>query len=686
MSKYTKLDQLCVNTIRALSIDMIQKANSGHPGLPLGAAPMAYVLWTHYLKHNPKNTSWYNRDRFVLSAGHGSALLYSLLHLTGYDLPMDQLQKFRQWHSMTPGHPELHDTPGVEITTGPLGQGVANSVGMAIAEANLAARYNRDGADIIDHYTYCLAGDGCLMEGVASEAASLAGHLGLGKLILLYDDNSITLSASTQLSFTEDRQMRFESYGWHTLIVEDGNNLDEIDAAIAAARAEKNRPTFICVRTVIGFGSPHKHGTFEAHGSPLGVEEVKLTKETLGFTQEPLFNVPQEVSEHMLKCVTRGQEFEQAWNNTYKKYENQYPDVAAQLTGLMSSKLPEDWNKEVPTFPADAKGISTRVAGGKIMQALCVSLPGLIGGSADLNPSTFTEMINFGNFQSPTTDHGDKQGSLDGGWNFAGRNIFFGVREHAMGAIANGIATYKGMIPYTATFMTFSDYMRPAMRLAALMRLRVIFVFTHDSIALGEDGPTHQPIEQLSSLRVMPNMIVIRPCDANETAFAWQVAIEMVDRPTSLILSRQNLPVLDRTKYAAASNLKKGAYILADCTNGKPDIILMASGSEVNLIVKAQEELLKNNVQVRIVSVPSMELFALQPTNYQESVLPKTIKKRLAVEAGVSQGWWRYLGDEGVMISIEKFGASAPGDKVMSEYGFTVENVCKQALNLLGKN
>ncbi len=686
MSNYTKLDALCVNTIRALAIDTVQKANSGHPGLPLGAAPMAYVLFTRYLKHNPKNPNWYNRDRFVLSAGHGSALLYTMLHLTGYDLPMEQLKQFRQWGSITPGHPEYRDTPGVEITTGPLGQGVANSVGMAIAEANLAARFNRPDANIIDHYTYCLAGDGCLMEGVASEAASLAGHLGLGKLILLYDDNTITLSAATHLAFTEDRKLRFESYGWHTLVVKDGNNLQEIDDAIAAACECKDKPSIILVRTVIGFGSPHKQGTFEVHGSPLGVEEVKLTKENLGFPEEPLFDVPAEAGKHLLECVEKGKELEAKWNADYKNYAKNHSDVAAQLTELMSAKLPKGWNRNVEVYPADAKGVASRVAGGQVIQALCVGLPGLIGGSADLNPSTKTEMINFGNFQSPDLKQGDMQGSLDGGSNFAGRNIFFGVREHAMGAIANGLATYPGLIPYTATFMTFSDYMRPAMRLAALMHLRVIFVFTHDSVALGEDGPTHQPVEQLSSLRAIPNMIVIRPSDANETAMAWECAVETMDHPTTIVLSRQNLPTLDRKEYASALNLKKGAYILKDADNGKPDIILMASGSEVDLIVQAQKKLAEKNIHARIVSIPSLDLFEMQPQTYQDSVLPPDATPRLAVEAGVSQGWWKYLGSHGDMISIEKFGASAPGEKVMSEYGFTVDNVCKHAFKLLGKN
>ena len=686
MAKFDKLDQLCVNTIRALAIDTVQKANSGHPGLPLGASPMTYVLWTRHMQHNPKNPAWFNRDRFVLSAGHGSALLYSMLHLTGYDVPMDQLKQFRQWGSITPGHPEYGDTPGVEITTGPLGQGVANAVGMAIAEANLGARFNRPDYDIIDHYTYCIAGDGDLMEGVASEAASLAGHLGLGKLICLYDDNYITLSSSTQLAFTEDRKKRFEAYGWHTLEVADGNDLAAIDKAITTAKQVTDKPTLVLVRTTIGFGSPHKQNTFEAHGSPLGPEEVELTKQNLGFPIEPTFDVPKDAGEHLLEVVKAGHEHEQAWNKAFKAYEQAHPDVAKDFSDLISGKLPSKWNETVPVFPADEKGIASRVAGGKVIQSLSVGLPGLIGGSADLNPSTKTEMVDFGNFQSPTTDNGDKQGELDGGWNFAGRNIFFGVREHAMGAIANAIATYPGMIPYTATFMTFSDYMRPAMRLAALMKLRAVFVFTHDSVALGEDGPTHQPVEQLASLRAIPGLIVIRPCDANETAMAWESAVETMHQPTTIVLSRQNLPTLDRTKYASADNLKRGAYVLADAANGKPDMILMASGSEVGLIVEAQQALAKDNIQVRIVSMPSWELFEKQPQQYQDSVLPPELTKRLAVEAGISQGWWRFLGSDGDMISIEHFGASAPGGKVMSEFGFTVDNVCQQAKKVLGKS
>ena len=686
MTKFDKLDQLCVNTIRALAIDTVQKANSGHPGLPLGAAPMAYVVWTRHMRHNPKNPSWYNRDRFVLSAGHGSALLYSMLHLTGYDVSLDQLKQFRQWGSITPGHPEYGDTPGVEITTGPLGQGVANAVGMAIAEANLAARFNRPGHDITDHYTFCIAGDGDLMEGVASEAASLAGHLGLGKLICLYDDNYITLSSSTQLAFTEDRKKRFEAYGWHTVEVADGNDLVAIDEALTTAKQVTDKPTLILVRTTIGFGSPHKQNTFEAHGSPLGPEEVALTKQNLGFPVEPAFDIPKEAGDHMLTVVEAGLEHEHTWDALFKSYKQEYPDIADNFNELISGKLPSQWNKTVPVFPADEKGIASRVAGGQVIQALSVGLPGLIGGSADLNPSTKTEMVDFGNFQSPLTDTGDKQGELDGGWNFAGRNIFFGVREHAMGAIANALATYPGMIPYTATFMTFSDYMRPAMRLAALMKLRVVFVFTHDSVALGEDGPTHQPVEQLASLRAIPGLIVIRPCDANETATAWESAVTTMHQPTAIVLSRQNLPTLDRSKFAAADNLKKGAYVLADAANGEPEMILIASGSEVGLIVKAQQALAKDNIHVRIVSMPSWELFEMQSQHYRDSVLPPAITKRLAVEAGISQGWWRFLGSDGDMISIERFGASAPGDKVMAEFGFTVDNVCQQAKKVLGKS
>ncbi|HEX4048396.1 MAG TPA: transketolase, partial [Elusimicrobiota bacterium] len=513
-----ELDALSINTIRFLSVDAVQKADSGHPGLPLGAAPMAYVLWTRFLRHNPADPHWFDRDRFVLSAGHGSMLLYSLLHLTGYDLPLEQIKQFRQWGSITPGHPERHMTPGVETTTGPLGQGFGNAVGMAAAEAYFAARFNRPGDEVIRHFTYCLAGDGDLMEGVAAEAASLAGHLRLGRLICLYDDNRITLSASTGVDFTEDRAKRFEAYGWHTLTVSDGNDLDAVERAIAAARAETGRPSLILVRTHIGFGSPHKQDTYEAHGSPLGVEEVKLTKEKLGWPVEPAFLVPKEALAHFRTAVEAGRKAEADWNAAFSAYENKFPDLAGELRQLIDGELAKGWAGAIPEFPADAKGLATRAAGGKVLAAVAPKLPGLLGGSADLNPSTYTELKGAGNFGDPASAAGDLQGSAGGGWSYAGRNLHFGVREHAMGAIANGLWAHGGIIPFTATFLTFSDYMRPSIRLAALMRAQVIFVFTHDSIGLGEDGPTHQSVEHLTALRAIPDLLVIRPGDANETA------------------------------------------------------------------------------------------------------------------------------------------------------------------------
>lgn len=680
------LDELCVNTIRTLSIDAVQKANSGHPGLPLGAAPMAYVLWMRYLKHNPSNPEWYDRDHFVLSAGHGSMLLYSLLYLTGYPLSLDQIKQFRQWKSETPGHPERDLKIGVETTTGPLGQGFGNAVGMAIAEAYLAARYNKPDFKIIDHFTYCLASDGDLMEGVGSESASLAGHLKLGKLICLYDNNHITLSESTQLSFTEDRAKRFEAYGWHTHIVKDGNDLDAIDNAIKLAREETDRPSIILVRTHIGFGSPHKHDTFEAHGSPLGVEEVKLTKQNLGWSDETPFYIPKDAEEHFRQSIERGRQADAAWNENLKAYKIKYPELAKELEQLIKAELPAGWNKNVPEFPADDKGMATRVASGKVMQSFGPNLPGFIGGSADLNPSTHTDLKNFGNFESPKMAVGDMQGAIEGGWSYAGRNIHYGVREHAMGSISNGLASINGIIPFTATFLTFSDYMRPAFRLAALSKLQVIYVFTHDSIGLGEDGPTHQSVEHLASLRAIPRLIVIRPGDANETAVAWQVAIETRHAPTTLILSRQNVPTLDRKKFASAEGLRRGAYVLSDPANTKPSLILIASGSEVGLIVAAQKKLLEQNIPIRLVSMPSWELFEAQSKEYKDSVLPPEITARLSVEAGVSQGWERYVGERGDMISVDDYGASAPGEVVMKEYGFSVENVCKRALTLLEKN
>jgi transketolase len=678
-----ELDNLCINTIRFLSVDAVEKANSGHPGLPMGAAPMAYVLWTRFLKHNPTNPSWMDRDRFVLSAGHGSMLLYSLLHLTGYDLPIEQIQLFRQWGSKTPGHPERGLTPGVETTTGPLGQGFANSVGIAIAEDYLAARYNRTDFQIVDHYTYALVSDGDLMEGVSSEAASLAGHLKLGKLICLYDDNHITLSAGTNIAFTEDRAMRFQAYGWHTQTVENGNDLAAIERALSVAKSEKQRPSLILVHTHLGYGSPNKQDTFEAHGSPLGEKEVKLTKQASGWPLDPTFYIPNEALAHFRWAVENGQQAEAEWNAKFSEYTKAFPDLAKEFQQGMAGELLKDWDAAVPSFPADPKGMATRVASGKVLNEIDKKLPSLIGGSADLDPSTHTALRAMGDFENPRGEAGNLQGSAGGGWSYGGRNLHFGVREHGMGAIANGLAAHGGIVPFAATFLIFSDYMRPPIRLAALMGLGVIYVFTHDSIALGEDGPTHQPIEQLASLRAMPELIVIRPCDANETAVAWRVAIETRDRPVALILTRQSVPTLDRTHFGAAEGLRRGAYVLKDAAEGKPEIILIGTGSEVSLIIRAGERLTKEGMQVRIVSMPSWKLFDAQSQSYRDSVLLPSIHARLAVEAGSTQGWCKYLGGGGDVIGVDRFGASAPGEVMMREYGFTVENICQRSMELV---
>ncbi|MFH0351404.1 MAG: transketolase [Chromatiales bacterium] len=677
-----ELDQLCINTIRFLSVDAVQKANSGHPGLPLDAAPMAYALWTRVLKHNPRNPLWFDRDRFVLSAGHGSMLLYSLLHLTGYDLPLDEIVRFRQWDSKAPGHPERGHTPGVETTTGPLGQGFANAVGMAIAEAQLAARYNRPEFAVIDHATYVIASDGDLMEGVASEAASLAGHLRLGKLTCLYDDNRVTLAAGTDIAFSEDRARRFEAYGWHTVSVADGNDLAAIDAALRTARAETARPSLILVRTHIGYGSPNKHDSFEAHGSPLGVDEVRLTKQNLGWPTEPPFLIPEPALAHFREAPARGGRAEAAWNDRMTAYAHAYPDLAQELQRSVRGELPSGWDADIPVFPADAKGIATRVASGKVMNAIALRVPALVGGSADLNPSTHTALKGLGDFNPPSGKDADTQGSAGGGWSHKGRNLHFGVREHAMGAIVNGLAAHGGFIPYGSTFLIFSDYMRPPIRLAALMGLHLVHVFTHDSIALGEDGPTHQPVEQLANLRAIPNLTVIRPGDANETAVAWRVALETRDRPVVLVLSRQNLPTLDRSRYAPADGLRRGAYVLLDAPDAKPELILIASGSEVGLTVAAAERLKGQGVAVRCVSMPSWELFDALPQPERDAVLPPSVSARLAVEAGVAQGWHRYVGAAGDVVSVERFGASAPAEVLLREYGFTVEEVCRRALAL----
>ena len=679
------LDQLCVNTIRMLAVDAVEKAKSGHPGAPMGLAPAAYVLWTRLLKHNPRNPAWPDRDRFVLSAGHASMLIYSMLHLTGYDLPLEQIQQFRQWGSRTPGHPERGLTPGVETTTGPLGQGFGNGVGMAIAEAYLAARYNRPGFEIVDHLTYGIVSDGDLMEGVAAEAASIAGHLKLGKLIYLYDNNHISLAASTDLTFTEDCAKRFESYGWQTQTVEDGNDLQAIDQALRAARDETTRPSLVLVRTHIGYGSPGKQDTFEAHGSPLGEDEVKRTKQRLSWPAEPPFFLPGEALACFRESVGKGEKSEAEWNRRFSAYAQKFPDLAREFEEVTHGELPKGWDAAVPVFPADAKGLATRTASGKILNAIAPKLPTLIGGSADLNPSTFTVLQNLGDFESSERDFSHSQGSAGGGYAYAGRNLHFGVREHGMAASLNGMAAHGGIIPFGSTFLMFSDYMRPAIRLAALMELGVIYVFTHDSIGVGEDGPTHQPIEQVAALRAIPQLTVIRPGDANETAVAWRVAVESRHRPVALVLTRQNIPTLDRNRFAAAEGLRRGAYILADVPGGKPDIVLIGTGSEVALVVAAREKLAEQKIQARVVSMPSWELFDLQPREYREAVLPPSVRPRLAVEAGLPQGWHFYVGDGGDVVGLDRFGASAPGNVVMEKLGFTVDNVVKRALALLGR-
>ncbi|MGH8113441.1 MAG: transketolase [Rhodanobacteraceae bacterium] len=676
------LAQTCVNTIRFLSVDMVQKADSGHPGLPLGAAPMAYVLWTKFLKHHPSDPYWADRDRFVLSAGHGSALLYSLLYLTGYALSLDDIKQFRQWGSKTPGHPERGHTAGVETTTGPLGQGMANAVGMAMAEAQLAARYNRDGHKVVDHNTWAIVSDGDLMEGVASEAASLAGHLGLGKLTCLYDDNYVTLAAGTDITFTESRAARFKAYGWHVQTIENGNDLAAIEHAIKRAKRKTSRPSLILVRTHIGYGSPLQD-SYKAHGSPLGADNVAATKKKLGWPEEPAFLVPDEALAHFREALAKGKCSQAGWKRRWNKYAKTFPELAAALQGSIEGKLPTGWDADIPKFPADAKGMATRKAGGKVLSAIAPNLPAVTGGSADLDPSTYTAVEGLGVFSGGNEP--DEQG-VDSGekWSYAGRNLHFGVREHAMGAIANGMAAHGGFIPYTATFMVFSDYMRPPMRLAAIMGLHVVNVFTHDSIAVGEDGPTHEPIEQLAGLRSVPNLNVIRPGDANETAVAWKVAVETSDRPTVLVLSRQNVPTLDRSVFGSPEGLRRGAYVLLDTDGDMPELIVIGTGAETGLVAEAVQKLQAEGAKVRAVSMPSWELFARQDQAYRDSVLPPQVKKRLAVEAGVSQGWERWVGDAGATLTVNRYGASAPGGTVLEKYGFTVDNVIVQAKTLLG--
>ncbi len=671
MDTSKNLEQLAINTIRFLSADAIQKANSGHPGLPMGAAAMAYALWTRHLRHNPKDAAWANRDRFILSGGHGSMLLYSLLHLTGYPLTLEEIKNFRQWESKTPGHPEYWITPGIEISTGPLGQGFANAVGIAIGQQHLAARFNRPGHELFDYFTYAIVTDGDLMEGITAEAASLAGHLKLGKLIFLYDDNNISIDGSTHLTFTEDVALRFESYGWHVLRVADGNDVSAVDAALTAAK-EDTRPSIICVKTIIGFGMPNRQGTAKAHGEPPGNEELDAAKRALGWPQEPRFLIPGEALEHLRGAVEQGAQYKASWQAKLDAYKAAHPEEYKDLARILAGELPAGWDTALPEFPADAKGMATRVSSGKVINAIAAVVPDLLGGSADLHPSTKTFIDSAPDYQPSTPQ---------------GRSIHYGIREHAMGAVVNGLSTTPGIIPFGATFLVFSDYMRAPIRLSALSPHGSIWVFTHDSIGVGEDGPTHQPIEHLAALRAIPNMRVIRPADANEVREAWIAAVRDRKHPTTLIFSRQDLPTVDRSRsgeFAAAKGLHKGAYILADWgKKKKPDIILMASGSEVPLIVEAGRKLAKDGVTVRLVSFPSWELFAAQSKSYRDKVLPPEVTTRLSVEAGVAQGWQQWASAH---VSLERFGASAPGDEAMRKLGFSAANVLKHARALLPKS
>ncbi|WP_102271360.1 transketolase [Cytobacillus massiliigabonensis] len=661
-------DALSITSIRTLSIDAIEKANSGHPGMPMGAAPMAYTLWTRFMNHNPKNPNWFNRDRFVLSAGHGSMLLYSLLHLSGYDVSMEDIKGFRQWGSKTPGHPEFGHTPGVDATTGPLGQGIAMSVGMAMAERHLAAVYNKDNMNIVDHYTYSICGDGDLMEGVSAEAASLAGHLKLGRLVVLYDSNDISLDGDLDKSFSESVAQRFTSYGWQYLKVEDGNDLSEIAKAIEEAKQDESRPTLIEVKTIIGYGSPNKSGKSDVHGAPLGADELKLTKEAYKWTFEEDFHIPEEVYVHFRKqVVEQGEKKEQEWNDMFAQYKSEYPELGAQLDQAIQGELPEGWDKDIPVYE-EGKSLASRASSGEALNSIAKNLPSFIGGSADLAGSNKTMIKGQKDFTPESFD---------------GKNIWFGVREFAMGAALNGMALHGGLNVFGGTFFVFSDYLRPAIRLAALMKLPVTYVFTHDSIAVGEDGPTHEPIEQLAALRAMPNLSVIRPADGNETAAAWKLAVESTDKPTALVLSRQDLPTLKETKDHAYDGVSKGGYVVSPAGKEKADVLLIAAGSEVNLAVEAQKALALENINASVISMPSWDRFEAQSKEYKESVIPKDVKKRLAIEMGSSLGWHRYAGDEGDVIAIDQFGASAPGEKVMEEYGFSVGNVVSRVKALL---
>ena len=679
----TTLEDLCINTIRILSADAVQNANSGHPGMPMGAAAMAYTLWTKFLKHNPRDPHWIDRDRFVLSAGHGSMLLYSLLHLTGYDLPLDELKRFRKWGSKTPGHPERGHTVGVEVATGPLGQGFGNGVGMAMAEAWLAARYNRPGHEIVNHHTYAICGDGDLMEGITQEAASLAGHLRLGKLIYLYDQNHITLAGSADLVFTEDVGKRFEAYGWHTRHVANGNDTEDVAKAIQEAQAETGRPSLILVRTHIGFGSPKKQDTFGSHGSPLGEEELAATKKALGWPTTDKFYLPKDAVDHFREAVGKGAGAQKAWTRKFDAYKAAFPKEAAEFEMIVAGKLPSDWNADLPKWQPTDKPIATRTAGGQALNALAKRIPNLMGGSADLNPSTDTALKGMGDFQPPEFAGPGTAGAVGGEWGYGGRNVAFGVREHAMAAAVNGMAAHGGILPFGASFMVFSDYCKPSIRLASLSGLKCFFIFTHDSIGVGEDGPTHEPVEQLAGLRAIPGLNVMRPADATETAEVWGVAAQH-NGPSFIALTRQNVPHLDRSK-AKNIDVAKGAYILSEAGGGAPDVILIGTGSEVGLCAKAQEKLAGYGVKARVVSMPSWNLFESQDEAYRESVLPKSVRKRVTVEAGSTMGWHKWAGDEGTVIGLDRYGASAPGEEIMRNLGFTAEHVTSAALRLLGR-
>jgi len=685
-STFQPIDELCINTIRTLSIDAVQKANSGHPGMPLGAAPMAYVLWTRHLRHNPTNPKWPDRDRFVLSAGHASMLLYSLLFLTGYDLTMADIQQFRQWGSRTPGHPEYGVVPGAEVTTGPLGQGVGNAVGFAIAERWLAATFNRSGHEVVNHYTYVMASDGDMMEGVAAEAASIAGQFRLGRLIVLYDSNQTTLSASTDVTFSEDVGARFQAYGWHVKHI-DGQDTTAVDAALTKAKAIDDRPSLIVARTHIGHGSPHRHDTFEAHGEPLGVEEVLLTKRALGWPEDKVFYIPDEALAQFRKAVEQGSDLETQWNRRVEALGAVDPEAAGKFRQVLAGELPKGWEAGLPRFaPADGP-MATRDAGQRSIAALADVLPNLIGGSGDLDPSTRTALKGRGDFESPLFKPSEgtpaTQGLVGGPTGYAGRNIHFGIREHAMAGIATGMALHGGVLPFAATFFTFSDYMRPSIRLAALSKAHVIYVWTHDSIGLGEDGPTHQPVEQLASLRALPDLTLLRPADANETVEAWKIAVAHNSGPVGLVLTRQRLPVLDRSTLAPASGVVKGAYVLSDPATGSPTVILIATGSEVPVALEAHNQLTREGIASRVVSMPSWDLFQSQPQSYRDTVLPPGVKARVSIEAGSPIGWERYVGLDGTIIGLDRFGGSAPGEIVMRELGFTPEQVVKAAKSLI---